>query len=124
MQISEAVVHKKSWKSCAAHVHISQLIRSLEVPKKHGAKESERYECHQTRVNQGSKCGVLIKAQNSNGMRNGNSFDVRTVHSASLDIFPETKNGILQQQCHYLDISLSKDPPMPAKCDPQKQVSL
>lgn len=120
-KISEPVVHKKSWKSCAAHVHISQLIRSLEVPKKHGAKEPERYECHQPRVHQGSKCGVLIKAQNSNGTRNGNSFDVGTVHSASLDIFPETKTGILQQQCHYLDISLSKDPPMPAKCDPLKQ---
>ncbi|TKY75247.1 hypothetical protein E2542_SST04014 [Spatholobus suberectus] len=36
-KISEIVVHKKSWKRCAAHVHISHLIRNLEVSKRqHG----------------------------------------------------------------------------------------
>ncbi|GAU24983.1 hypothetical protein TSUD_312180, partial [Trifolium subterraneum] len=121
---SEAFIHKKSWKSCAAHVHIGQLIRSLELPKQQVAKEPELYECDKIRVHQGSKCGVLTEAQNSIRTRNGNGFAAGTVHSASLENFPETKNGILQQQqCHYLDISLSQSqaPPMPAKYGPQKQ---
>ncbi|CAJ2642947.1 unnamed protein product [Trifolium pratense] len=121
---SEAFIHKKSWKSCAAHVHIGQLIRSLELPKQQVAKEPELYECDQIRVHQGSKCGALPEGQNSIRTRNGNGFAAGTVHSSSLENFPETKNGILQQQqCHYLDISLSQSqaPPAAAKYGPQKQ---
>ncbi|XP_058780796.1 uncharacterized protein LOC131654890 isoform X2 [Vicia villosa] len=121
-KISKTSVRKKSWKSCAAHVHISQLIRSLELPKPQVAKEPELYECDQIRVqHQGSKCGVLTDAQNSNTTRNGNAFAARTVQSASLKNFPENKNGVLQQQCHFLDISLSQPSPTPSKHAPQSQ---
>ncbi|CAK8569091.1 unnamed protein product [Lathyrus sativus] len=120
-KISKTAVHKKSWKSCAAHVHISQLIRSLELPKQQVAKEPELYECDPIRVHQGSKCGVLTEAQNSNRTRNGNTFTAGTVQSASLKNFPENKNGVVQQQCHYLDISLSQASPTPAKHAPQSQ---
>lgn len=110
MQISE-VIHKKSWKRCAAHVHISQLIQSLEVPKGQVAKEPELYECHQIRV------------QNSNGASKVTISAAGTVHSASMGNFLETKNDILQQQCHYPDISQAP-PPTPGVYGPQKQVSL
>ncbi|KAI5392044.1 hypothetical protein KIW84_076723 [Lathyrus oleraceus] len=43
-KISKTAIPRKSWKSCAAHVHISQLIRSLELPKQQVAKEPELYE--------------------------------------------------------------------------------
>ncbi|KAI5402835.1 uncharacterized protein LOC127087998 isoform X1 [Lathyrus oleraceus] len=115
-KISKTAVHKKSWKSCAAHVHISQLIRSLELPKQQVAKEPELYECDQIRVPRGS-----TEAQNSNRTRNGNAFASGTVQSASLKNLPESKNGVLQQQCHYLDISLSQASPTPAKHAPQSQ---
>ncbi|KAI5415445.1 hypothetical protein KIW84_040761 [Lathyrus oleraceus] len=52
--------------------------------------------------------------QNSNRTRIGNAFASGTVQSASLKNFPESKNGVLQQQCHYLDISLSQASPTPA----------
>ncbi|KAL5073876.1 hypothetical protein RYX36_012860 [Vicia faba] len=121
-KISKTSVHKKSWKSCAAHVHISQLIRSLELPKQQVAKEPELYECGSIRVqHQASKCGALTEAQNSNRTRNGNAFAPRTVQSASLKNFPENKNGVLQQQCHFLDISLSQPSPTPVKYAPQSQ---
>ncbi|XP_004500942.1 uncharacterized protein [Cicer arietinum] len=119
--ITEAVIPKKSWKKCAAHVYISQLIQSLEVSNRQVAKKPELYECQQIKVHQGSKCGVLIQAQDSNATRNGNDYAAGTVHSASLDNSPETKNGILQQKCNYLDISQSQAPPLPTIYGPQKQ---
>ncbi|KAI5441406.1 hypothetical protein KIW84_010757 [Lathyrus oleraceus] len=54
------------------------------------------------------------EAQNSNRTRIGNAFASGTVQSASLKNFPESKNGVLQQQCHYLGISLSQASPTPA----------
>ncbi|KAI5443041.1 hypothetical protein KIW84_011901 [Lathyrus oleraceus] len=46
--------------------------------------------------------------------RIGNAFASGTVQSASLKNFPESKNSVLQQQCHYLGISLSQASPTPA----------
>lgn len=124
MQISEVAIHKKSWKRCAAHVHISQLIRRLKGTKEHVAKEPDLYEGNQIRVNQGSKSRVLMEAQNSNGTRNRNSSADGTVSSTSFWRFPETKNGIPPHKCHYIDISQSQAPPTPGVYGPQKQVSL
>ncbi|XP_061355831.1 uncharacterized protein LOC133300326 isoform X2 [Gastrolobium bilobum] len=101
---------KRSWKRCAAHVHISHIIRSLEVPKRHVIKEPELYECHQ--MNEGTNCGVLLEVHNLNGMRNG-------VISATVRDPHESKNGILQQQCHYRDISQAA--PIHGGYGPQKQ---
>lgn len=100
-KISETVIHKKTRKRCAVHVHISHLIRNLEASKGQVGKDHEQ--CHQTRVHQGSKCGVLMEAHNSNWMRSGNNSTTGTVHSA-------TKNGIIQHS-HYHDISQA--PPQP-----------
>ncbi|KAJ1382570.1 hypothetical protein SESBI_44128 [Sesbania bispinosa] len=111
-KISEVVIHKRSWKRCAAHVHISHIIRSLEAPKRQVIKETELYECHQMRAHEGSKRGVLLEVHNMKGMRNGViSATVRNPH--------ESKNGILQQQCHYRDISQAA--PTPRVYGPQKQ---
>ncbi|KAL3022627.1 hypothetical protein AAZX31_04G023700 [Glycine max] len=117
-KISEIITHKKSWKRCAAHVHISHLIRSLEVSKRQVGKEHEL--CPQTRVHQGSKCGVLTQAHNLNWMRSGNSHATRTVYSATTSNSRETKNGILQ---HGLYHEKSQAPPTPGVYDPQKQCS-
>ncbi|XP_027353828.1 uncharacterized protein LOC113864389 isoform X2 [Abrus precatorius] len=114
-KISEIVIHKKSRKRCAAHVHISHLIRSLEMPKGHVGKEPELYECHQSRVQQGSKCEVLMEPQNLNWMRTGNSSAAETAQSNN----HETKNGILQQQGHYHDIT--QTPATPLVYGPHKQ---
>lgn len=117
MQISEVVTHKRSWKRCAAHVHISHLIKSLEVPKKGIIKESELYECHEKRAHEGQNCGVLLEIHSLNRMRNG-------VTSTTVRNPCESKNGILQQQCHYSDISQAAPSPTPGVYGPQKQVSL
>ncbi|TKY45517.1 hypothetical protein E2542_SST30517 [Spatholobus suberectus] len=117
-KISEIVVHKKSWKRCAAHVHISHLIRNLEVSKRQVGKEHELNECHQMRVHQGSKCGVLMDAHNLNWMRSGNSPATGTVHSPTTSNSRETKNGLLQHG-HYHDISQA--PLTPGVYGPQKQ---
>lgn len=101
MQISETVIHKKTRKRCAVHVHISHLVRNLEASKGQVGKDHEQ--CHQTRVHEGSKCGVLMEARNLNWMRSGNNSTTGTVHSA-------TKNGIIQHS-HYHDISQA--PPQP-----------
>ncbi|XP_027329660.1 uncharacterized protein LOC113846042 isoform X3 [Abrus precatorius] len=111
-KISEVGIHKRSWKRCAAHVHISHIIQSLEVPKRQVTKESELFECHQMRAHEGSKSGVLLEVHNITGMGNGiASATVRNPH--------KSKNVILQQQCHYRDISQAT--PTPGVYGPQKQ---
>ncbi|KAJ1375206.1 hypothetical protein SESBI_51263, partial [Sesbania bispinosa] len=118
-KMSKVAIHKKSWKRCAAHVHISHLIRSLEMPKRQVAKEPELYECHQIREHQGSKCEVQMETHNLSGMRYGNSSAAGTAHSATVRNSHETNNGILQQQCNYHDISQA--PPTPGVYGPQKK---
>ncbi|XP_020208127.1 uncharacterized protein LOC109793068 [Cajanus cajan] len=105
-KISDIVTHKKAWKKCAAHVHISHLIRSLEVSKRKVDKEHELYESHQMRVHHGTKCGVLMEAQNLNWTKSGNSSATGAVHSATTSASRETKNGILHHGLYH-DISLS-----------------
>ncbi|RDY13011.1 hypothetical protein CR513_02127, partial [Mucuna pruriens] len=96
----------------STHVHISHIIKSLEVPKRRVIKETELYECHQMRAHEGSKHGVHLEVHSLNGMKNGiTSSSVRNPH--------ESKNIILQQQCHYRDISQSA--PKPVVYGPQKQ---
>ncbi|KAK7352249.1 hypothetical protein VNO80_17668 [Phaseolus coccineus] len=118
-KISETVIHgKKSRKRCAAHVHISHLIRSLEVSRRLVGKGHELYESHQARVHEGSKCGVLMEAHNLNWMKSGNSNAAGTVHSATMSNSRETKNGILQ---HGLYHDISQATPTPGVHGPQKQ---
>ena len=108
-------IPKRSWKRCAAHVHISHLIKSLEVPKTQVIKESELFGCHQMREHEGSKRGVLLEVHSLNRMKNGiTSSTVRNPH--------ESMNIILQWQCHYRNISQAA--PTPVMYGPQKQVSL
>ncbi|TKY57634.1 hypothetical protein E2542_SST14684 [Spatholobus suberectus] len=103
---------KRSWKRCAAHVHISHIINRLEVPKRQVIKETELYECHQMRAHEVSKRGVLLEVHSLNGIKNGvTSSTVRNPH--------ESKNIILQQQCHYRDISQAV--PTPVVYGHQKQ---
>ncbi|KAK7409914.1 hypothetical protein VNO78_00314 [Psophocarpus tetragonolobus] len=115
-KISEIITHKKSWKRCAAHVHISHLIRNLEVSKRQVGKQYEL--CHQTGVHQGSKCGIQMEAQNMNWMRSGNSYATGTVNSATTSNSRDTKNGILQ---HDLYRDISQAPPTPELYGTQKQ---
>ncbi|KHN39430.1 hypothetical protein glysoja_016817 [Glycine soja] len=97
---------------CAAHVHISHLIKSLEVPKTQVIKESELFGCHQMREHEGSKRGVLLEVHSSNRMKIGiTSSTLRNPH--------ESKNIILQRQSHYRDISQAA--PTPVVYGPQKQ---
>ncbi|KAK7321805.1 hypothetical protein VNO77_32759 [Canavalia gladiata] len=126
---SEVVIHKSSWKRCAAHVHISHIIQSLGVPKKQVIKETELYENHQMRAHDGSKCEVLLEVPNINGMRNGvTSSTVRKPHENKNAVLQqqchvrkphENKNAVLQQQCHYRDISQAA--PTPGVYGPQNQ---
>ncbi|ESW32662.1 hypothetical protein PHAVU_001G006800 [Phaseolus vulgaris] len=105
-------IPKRSWKKCAAHVHISHIIQSLEkMPKRHVIKETKLFDCHQPRAHEGSKRGVLLEAHSLNGMKNGTTFTVRNPN--------ESKNIILQQQCHYREISQSASTPV--VYGPQKQ---
>ncbi|KAG4964101.1 hypothetical protein JHK84_041180 [Glycine max] len=105
-------IPKRSWKRCAAHVHISHLIKSLEVPKTQVIKESELFGCHQMREHEGSKRGVLLEVHSSNRMKIGiTSSTLRNPH--------ESKNIILQRQSHYRDISQAA--PTPVVYGPQKQ---
>lgn len=107
-------ITKRSWNRCAAHVHISHIIKKLELSKRQVIKEAELYESHQMRAHEGSKGGVLLDLHSSNGMKNGITSTVRNPH--------ESKNIILQQQYHYRDTS--KAAPTPVVYVPQKQVSL
>ncbi|XP_019416223.1 PREDICTED: uncharacterized protein LOC109327504 isoform X3 [Lupinus angustifolius] len=117
--IPKVVSYKKSWKSCAAHVHISHLIRSLEVSKGGQVKkEGEVRKPQQMRVQHVSKCGVLKEVDNLNGMRNGISSAAGTVHSSTRSS-NEAKNGIIQQQSYYHDISQA--PPTTTVYGPQNQ---
>ncbi|KAL2346247.1 hypothetical protein Fmac_000247 [Flemingia macrophylla] len=116
-KISEIATQKKSWKTCAAHVHISHLIRGLEVSKGQVGKEHELYECHQMRAHQGTKSRVLMEAQNLNWIRNGNSYATVAVRSATTSDSRETKNDILQ---HGLYLGVSQSPPTPGVYCPQK----
>lgn len=104
-------ITKRSWNRCAAHVHISHIIKKLELSKRQVIKEAELYESHQMRAHEGSKGGVLLDLHSSNGMKNGITSTVRNPH--------ESKNIILQQQYHYRDTS--KAAPTPVVYVPQKQ---
>lgn len=114
MQTSEVVIRRKSWKKCAAHVHISHLIRSLEVPNGQVAKEPDR-------VHHGTDCGVLLETHNLNWMSNRNSSASGIVHSATVRSSHEAKSGTPQQHSRYHDMSQT---PAPGVYGPQKQVSL
>nr|KYP74869.1 hypothetical protein KK1_007562 [Cajanus cajan] len=107
----KASILKRSWKRCAAHVHISHIIKSLEVSKRHVIKETDLFECHQMKAQEGSKRGVPLEVHSLNGMKNGVTSTVRHPH--------ESNNIILQQQCHYRDISQAA--PTPMMYGPQKQ---
>ncbi|XP_047174974.1 uncharacterized protein LOC124842516 isoform X2 [Vigna umbellata] len=104
-------IPKRSWKKCAAHIHISHIIKSLEMPKRQVIKETRLFDCHQQRAHEGSKRGVLLQAHSLNGMKNGVTSTVTNPN--------ESKNIILQQQCHYREISQSA--PTPVVYGPQKQ---
>ncbi|XP_014504624.1 uncharacterized protein LOC106764760 isoform X3 [Vigna radiata var. radiata] len=104
-------IPKRSWKKCAAHIHISHIIKSLEMPKRQVIKETRLFDCHQPRAHEGSKRGVLLQAHSLNGMKNGVTSTVTNPN--------ESKNIILQQQCHYREISQSA--PTPVVYGPQKQ---
>ena len=84
------------------------------MPKRHVIKETKLFDCHQPRAHEGSKRGVLLEAHSLNGMKNVTTFTVRNPN--------ESKNIILQQQCHYREISQSASTPV--VYGPQKQVSL
>ncbi|KAK7382954.1 hypothetical protein VNO78_28618 [Psophocarpus tetragonolobus] len=102
-------IPKRSWKKCVAHVHISHIIKSLEMPKRRDIKETELFECHQTGAHEGR--GVLSEVHSLNGMKNGVNSTVRNPQ--------ESKNIILQQKCHYRDISQAV--PTPVVYGPQNQ---
>lgn len=122
MQTCEVVTHKRSWKRCAAHVHISHIIRSLELPKRRVIEEPELHECHQMRAHEGSKSGVLLEVHKLNGMRNGVTSAPGTSQFATVRNLHESKNVILQQQCHNRDISQAASTTR-GVYGPQKQVS-
>ncbi|KAK7280745.1 hypothetical protein RJT34_25812 [Clitoria ternatea] len=112
-KIPEVVIHKRSWKRCATHVHISHIIQSLESPKRQVIKEYELYDCHQMRA-QEPKQGVFLEVHNLNIMSKGvTSSTVKSPQES------KTKNVILQRQCHYRDISQAA--PTPEVYGPQKQ---
>ncbi|KAE9603533.1 hypothetical protein Lal_00002134 [Lupinus albus] len=117
--IPKVVTHTKSWKSCAAHVHISHLIQSLEVSKGQVKNEADVYKLHQSRVQQGSNCGVLKEVDNLNGMRNEITSAAGTVNSSTMRSSNEAKNSTLQKQCYYNDISQA--PPTPRVYGPHNE---
>ncbi|KAL2342294.1 hypothetical protein Fmac_010234 [Flemingia macrophylla] len=107
-------IRKRSWKKCATHVHISHVMKSLEVSKRQVTIETNLFECHQVKTHEGPKQGVIPKVHSLNKMKNG-------VTSSIVGNPHEHKNIILQQQCHYGD--LSKATPSAVVSSPQKQVS-
>ncbi|QCE16686.1 uncharacterized protein LOC114195913 isoform X2 [Vigna unguiculata] len=118
-KISEIVIQeKKSRKRCASHVHISHIIRSLEVSRRLAGKGHELYESHQARLPEGSNCGVIMEAHNLNWTKSGNSNAAGTVHSAAISNSRETKNGILH---HGLYHDISRAPSTSGLHGPKKQ---
>ncbi|CAL0305868.1 unnamed protein product [Lupinus luteus] len=117
--IPKVVTHTKSWKSCAAHVHISHLIQSLEVSKGQVKNEADVDKLNQTSVHEGSKCGVLKEVDNLNGMRSGITSAAGTVHSSTMRSSNEFKNSTLQKQCYFNDISQA--PPTPRVYGPHNE---
>ncbi|KAK7291243.1 hypothetical protein RIF29_06222 [Crotalaria pallida] len=120
-KISEVVIHQRSRKRCATHVHISHTIRSLKVPKRQVIKEPELHECHQMRAHEASNGGVPIEAHKLNGIRNGVSSALGTGHFSTVRNPHNSKNGIIlrQQQCHG---DISQAAPTPEVCGHQKQI--
>ncbi|KAL2319077.1 hypothetical protein Fmac_032953 [Flemingia macrophylla] len=105
-------IPKRSWKKCAGHVHISHVIKSLEVSKRQVTIETDLFECRQMKAHEGPKQGVIPEVHSLNEMKNG-------VTSSTVGNPHEHKNIILQQQCHYGD--LSQAAPTPVVSGPQKQ---
>lgn len=123
MQISEVATHKKSRKRCAVHVHISNLIRSLQVP--NDSKDKLMQPSHQTdqlKPNEGSAHGIVIKVENFNRVSSGITSVSGSAHFDTVKDSQESKNSILQQPRRYHDIP--QEAPIPDVYGPQKQVSL
>ncbi|KAF7817642.1 uncharacterized protein G2W53_031611 [Senna tora] len=110
------VIHKKSWKRCVAHVHISNYIRSLQVPNSEDTLLQLPNQTDQLRANEGSRHGVVMEVHNLNTVRSGITSASGTGHSDSVMDSHETKNCNLQQPRRYLDLSKEAD-----QCGPQKQ---
>ncbi|XP_057721548.1 uncharacterized protein LOC130935697 isoform X2 [Arachis stenosperma] len=124
---SSEVATQKTWKRCAIHVHISHIIHKLEVLKRGVVVEQQPklHEFHhQMRSHdEGSKNGVLMEVPNFNGMRNNgvtSSSAPVTCQVENLRNPHQSKNGFLQQQCHYRDIQHAIPTPF-AAYGPQKQ---
>ncbi|KAG4925023.1 hypothetical protein JHK87_050563 [Glycine soja] len=70
---------------CAPDVHISHLIKTIEVPKTQVIKQYEVFECHEMREHEGSKRGVLLEVHSLNTMKNGiTSSTMRNPHETRM----------------------------------------
>lgn len=119
-QVSNVTVEKNTWKRCAAHVHISHLIQSLQMPENQG-----RFllQSNQLRLQKEPNLGSLMALNSFHGVKNSFNSTIfsTTCNSTDERKSNEAKTGILwPQQLHH-------DQPHAALASevytPQKQVS-
>jgi hypothetical protein len=122
LQISKVGVNGNSRKRCATHVHISRLIRILQMPEN---QERLLLQPNHLKPQEGSKLGVLMAINNFHGVRNslnGIISPTNLCNSTTERNSNEAKTGILQHQ------RLHQDQPQAALASgvytPQKQVRL
>ncbi|XP_059459880.1 uncharacterized protein LOC132189248 isoform X3 [Corylus avellana] len=118
-KISKVDVDGNSWKRCATHVHISHLIRILQMPEN---QERLLLQPNHLKPQEGSKLGVLMAINNFHGVRNslnGIISPTNLCNSTTERNSNEAKTGILQHQ------RLHQDQPQAALASgvytPQKQ---
>ncbi|KAK4275116.1 hypothetical protein QN277_018251 [Acacia crassicarpa] len=100
-EISEVVVHKKLWKRCAAHVHISNFIRNLQESNNKDLLEQANHSNQLMRANEGSVHGDLMEVQNSNRTRSEITSAPGLGHSDTGKDLHDNRNSIRQQSCCY-----------------------
>ncbi|XP_050233164.1 uncharacterized protein LOC126681652 isoform X2 [Mercurialis annua] len=66
-KVSKVSIDRRSWKRCAAHAHISHLIRALAMP---NSKESLQLPPSQLKPHEILKQGVIMTINDFNGVRN------------------------------------------------------
>ncbi|KAI4316931.1 hypothetical protein L6164_024858 [Bauhinia variegata] len=111
------VADKRSWKRSAAHVHISRLIQSLQVPNiSQDMLVKQPNQSNQMRAHELSKHGVLTEVNHLSGMINeaistpgtGHSADVKNSYAVKNDISKATTSEVHSPQKQRFDfLSLS-----------------
>ncbi|XAR61662.1 hypothetical protein NMG60_11016143 [Bertholletia excelsa] len=88
-----AVARNNSWKRCLSHVHVSHLIKILQVAEKRDALIDQ---CAHTTLSEEPKQGLHLAASNLNGVRNGldEVISAENIIYATLEKKPNEDNAL------------------------------